>query len=264
MVESPRTCDCRMKPILRQEQLTHPRDLKSLSNSAWEEGPLPATARVTSRKYSKTLTAVSYRSVSSVLSVNSVLGNFLLRPKERSQLFSVINGNQTNWCRMRGIRNPLSISRIPGDSETLLGAYGYVIGGNWNRQQMAAGQNSWRHRPHRNQSQPPDIPWTGRKLWGRRFFCRGPVLRRRPDYFLRRLPGHFGWASGAAAEPRHRLRRVLRFDARPLRGHGSVHGPLGLLFRDRPDSLCRAGRRRHGRLRDGELCARPRRVPHSL
>jgi hypothetical protein len=33
--------------------------------------------------------------VSSVLYVNSVLGNFLLRPKERSELFSVINGNQT-------------------------------------------------------------------------------------------------------------------------------------------------------------------------
>src|ERR1700687_2420532 len=114
MVENPRTCDCRMKPILRQEQLTHPRDLKSLSNSAWVEGPL---------------------------------------------------AGRSGWYRMRGIRNPLSISRIRGDSETLLGAYGYVIGGSWSRQQMAAGQNSWRHRRHGNQSQPPDVPWTGRKFW---------------------------------------------------------------------------------------------------
>src|SRR5713226_2399022 len=49
-------------------------------------------------------------------------------------------------------RIPLSISRIRADSETLLGAYGYVNGGNWNRQQMAAGQDSWRNRRRGNQS----------------------------------------------------------------------------------------------------------------
>src|SRR5260370_26224499 len=100
------------------------------------------------------------------------------------------------WYRMRGIRNSLSISRIRGDSETLLGAYGYVNGGNWNRQQMAVRQNCWRDPRHWNQSQSLDIPWTGREFCRRRLFFRVPVLRRRPHHFLRRLPGHLGWASG--------------------------------------------------------------------
>ncbi len=76
-----------MKPILRQEQLTYARDLKSLSISSAVEEPLAGGAV---------------------------------------------------WYRMRDNRNPLSISRIRGDSETLLGAHGYINGGNWNRQQMAA------------------------------------------------------------------------------------------------------------------------------
>ena len=39
---------------------------------------------------------------------------------------------------MRLVRHTLSISRFRRDSETLLGAYGYVIRRNRNRQQMAA------------------------------------------------------------------------------------------------------------------------------
>jgi len=44
---------------------------------------------------------------------------------------------------------------------------------------------------------------------GRRFLRRGPILRRRADYFLRRLPGHLGRPSGSSPESRHGLWRLL-------------------------------------------------------
>src|SRR6266851_10086313 len=109
-----------------------------------------------------------------------------------------------SWYKICRTRNLLSISQIRGASETLLGAYGYVIRGNWNRQQMAARQDSRRDRRHGNQSQPPYLSRPGRKFHRRRLFRRRPVLHRRADYFFRRLPGHFGWASGPAPESRYR------------------------------------------------------------
>ena len=44
-------------------------------------------------------------------------------------------------------------------------------------------------------------------------FALGNFRIARADYFLRGFPGHFGWASGAAAKSRDGVRRFLRFDA---------------------------------------------------
>src|SRR5215467_11029160 len=54
--------------------------------------------------------------------------------------------------------------------------------GNWNRQQVAAGQNRGRHRGHRHQSQFLDVSRTSGEFRGCGVLRRGQVLLRRGDY----------------------------------------------------------------------------------
>src|ERR1700674_1012794 len=92
-------------------------------------------------------------------------------------------------------------------------------------------------------------------------FCRGGGVRgrafshRRADYFFRGLSGHAGWASGTTAASRYGVRRVLRFDAGPLRGHGAIHGLAGVLLSERADAVRGGGGGGYGGVGDGELRA---------
>src|SRR5260370_30878288 len=111
----------------------------------------------------------------------------------------------------------------PGPVRFLTNAYEM----DWRGQPLAARQNRWRPGGDGDQPKLPHVSRPRGQLLGRGDVRHGALSAGSSDYFLRRVPGHAGRTGGAAAEPRHGVWRVLRFHARPLFGHGAVHGTAG-------------------------------------